>query len=167
MLTFRFSEVNGQMVESDLLTSGMVGRKCRIEFTNAWDDLEKTVVFTAGKVTRDVINVGELVEIPAECIAVENVRLHVGVYGVGAGKIIPTIIVPGPYILPGADPSGDESTNPELPVWAQLQEQIDALKQSGAGGGLNISADDEGNVFISSTGSVSIKDDGSGNVTIE
>lgn len=128
MLTFRFSGVSGQLVEPDILTSGMVGRQCRMEFTSDWDGLEKTVVFTAGSVTRDVINAGELVEIPADCLAVENVRLHVGVYGVAGDRVTPTIIVPGPYILPGANPSGDESTNPDLPIWAQLWSEIDKLK---------------------------------------
>lgn len=160
MLTFRLSGVSGQMVESDTLTSGMVGRQCKLEFTSDWDGLKKTAVFTAGSVTRDVINAGELVEIPADCLAVENVRLHVGVYGVAGDRVIPTVIVPGPYILPGADPSGDESTNPELPVWAQLQQQIKDLQASGpSGGGGSIAIDADG-YLTTTTGGFEIDADG-------
>lgn len=134
MLTFKFTQVNGTMSEADTLTSGMVGKQCKLEFSSEWDGMQKTAVFTAGTTVRDVVNVEEIVEIPAECLVRPNTRLYVGVYGVAdGGRVIPTIIVPGPYIIPGADPSGDESTNPELPVWAQLQEQINDLQAGGGG----------------------------------
>ena len=136
MLTFKFTQVNGTMSEADTLTSGMVGKQCKLEFSSEWDGMQKTAVFTAGTTVRDVVNVEEIVEIPAECLVRPNTRLYVGVYGVAdGGRVIPTIIVPGPYIIPGADPSGDESTNPELPVWAQLQEQINDLQAGGGAGG--------------------------------
>lgn len=129
MLTFRFCEAEGKMVTSEVLTSGMVGKEVMLEFSSDWDNLQKTAVFTAGAVTRDVVDVSDVVTIPAEVLAEPLQRLCVGVYGVSADgtKVTPTVRVQGPYIEPGADPSGDEGTEPDLAVWAQLQTQIDEL----------------------------------------
>ena len=129
MLTFRFSSADGRMVEQEVLTSGMVGKMVKLEFTCDWNGLSKTVVFTADGISRDVVDAGELVTIPHEVLAEPGKTLYIGVYGVSEdGRAIPTIRVKGPVIQPGTDPSGDEGTDPTLPVWAQLQAQIDQLK---------------------------------------
>ena len=75
--------------------------------------------------------------------------LFAGVYGTDAsGKlVIPTIMAPVKMILPGADPSGDEGADPELPIWAQLQADIETLKQSGTGGG-SIIVDSDGYIVL-------------------
>ena len=129
MLTFRFSKADGQMVERETLTSGMVGKEVKLEFSEDWEGLSKTVVFSADDVTRDVVDAGEVVTIPHEVLAEPMKHLYVGVYGVGDnGRIIPTVRAKGPYIHPGADPAGDESVEPSLPIWAQLQGQLDEIK---------------------------------------
>ena len=129
MLTFRFSKADGQMVEQETLTSGMVGKEVKLEFSDDWNDLHKTVVFSADDVSRDVVDAEDVVTIPHEVLAEPRKNLYVGVYGVGDnGRIIPTIRAKGPYIHPGADPTGDESVEPSLPIWAQLQAQLDELK---------------------------------------
>lgn len=134
MLTFRFSGVDGCMTETETLTSGMVGKEIKLELSNDWDNMTKTAVFIAGDVTRDVVGISDTVEIPAAVLAQPLQRLYVGIYGVkDDGRVTPTIRAEGPWIVPGADPSGDEGTAPDLPVWAQLQTQIDALKNSGSG----------------------------------
>lgn len=121
MLTFRFTGADGCMVEQETLTSGMVGKEVKLEFTSDWNDLIKTAVFMAGAVTRDVVGVSDVVTIPAEVLAVPLERLYVGVYGVsGDGRVTPTIRALGPIIEPGIDPSGDEGTDPELDVWEQI-----------------------------------------------
>lgn len=133
MLTFRFSKADGQMTERETLTSGMVGKKVKLEFSSDWTGMHKTVVFSADCVSRDVVDAGDVVSIPHEVLAEARKPLYVGVYGVSDdGRVIPTVRVRGPFIQPGADPAGDEGTEPSLPVWAQLQAQIDDLK-----GGLN------------------------------
>lgn len=134
MLSFHFSGADGIMTEEETLTTGMVGKEVRLEFTRDWDGLSKTAVFMAGGVTRDVVGVSDVAVIPAEVLAVPMKRLYVGVYGVSAeGKVTPTIRAAGPEIQPGIDPSGDAGTDPKLPVWAQLQQQVDELKEGGAG----------------------------------
>lgn len=135
MLTFHFTGADGRMTAAEVLTSGMVGKEVRLEFSSDWDGLMKTAVFTAGKVTRDVVDVSEVVVIPAEVLAVPMRHLYVGIYGVSQdGSVTPTIRVKGPLIEPGADPSGDEGVDPTLPVWAQLQQEIDDLKDGITGG---------------------------------
>lgn len=129
MLTFRFSKADGQMVERETLTSGMVGKEVRLEFSDDWEGLRKTVVFSADGVSRDVVDAGNVVIIPHEVLVEPRKPLYVGVYGVSDdGRVIPTVRAKGPIILPGADPAGDEGTEPSMPVWAQLQAQIDRLK---------------------------------------
>lgn len=132
------------------ITSGMAGVTVTFEYTDSrWDGLKKTAVFTAGQVTRDVLNVGDIVTVPPEVLAKPNVMLFAGVYGTDAsGKlVIPTIMAPVKMILPGADPSGDEGADPELPIWAQLQADIETLKQSGTGGG-SIIVDSDGYIVL-------------------
>lgn len=63
-------------------------------------------------------------------------QLYVGIYGVSedGARITPTIYAKGPKIKKGADPSGDESTDPTLPVWAQLDLRVANLEENGADG---------------------------------
>ena len=133
MLTFRFDGAAGQMIRDGILTSGMVGQEIELEFSSEWKNMSKTVVFTAGDVTRDVVDVtDDVVTIPAEVLAKPYNRLRVGVYGVSPdGRVRPTICVNGPIIHPGADPSGDPGTDPALPVWAQLLAAVEELRTNG------------------------------------
>ena len=174
MLTFRFTGADGRMVENETITSGMIGKKVKLEFSEEWNNLKKTAVFIAGSVTRDVLSVSDEVIIPAAVLATPLKQLYVGVYGVsGDGKVTPTIRAAGPIIEPGTDPSGDEGTDPSLPPWVQLQvdvdsleEEVEKLKNSSSGGGLSVTDDGEGNVVITASGSAQITDDGYGNVVI-
>ena len=131
MLTFHFSGADGAMVEAEILTSGMVGKQARLAFSSEWDGLVKTVVFSAGAVSRDVILTGETVTIPAEVLANPMRQLYVGVYGCSSdGTVaIPTIRVMGPEIQIGANPTGEQAENTTLPVWAQLEGIIGDIAQ--------------------------------------
>lgn len=131
MLTFQFSEANGVMTAQDTLTSGMIGRQARLEFSGSWADLKKTAVFTNGTVTRDVAVDSDVVTIPQEVLEKSMTSLYVGVYGTTAdGTVaVPTVWVRGPEILPGADPSGDYPADPALPIWARLQQQVKYLQE--------------------------------------
>ncbi len=128
MLTFQFSGVDGTMTESEILTSGMVGKTVQILFDDSWNNLTKTVVFRAGDTTRVVVNAVSPVTIPAEVLERPFGRLFVGVYGTDEADtlVIPTIMAEGPMIRYGADPIEDETAK-ELPVWVDLQNQIGDL----------------------------------------
>lgn len=112
------------------ITAGMIGGKVEILYTDpVWDGLQKTVVFH-GAGTKDVVTQDKLVTIPAEVIAQDHVHLRVGVYGVNAESVlaIPTLWAELGTVQPGADPSGDPSTDDTLPVWAQLRAMIGNLE---------------------------------------
>jgi len=119
------------MVEAETLTSGMVGKQIKLEFTPEWEGLVKTVVFSAGAVSRDVVYTGELVTIPAEVLEKPVRQLFVGVYGCSSdGTLaIPTVRAMGPEIQTGATPTGNRTLNPTLPVWAQLEGIIGDVSQ--------------------------------------
>lgn len=147
----------------ELLTAGMA-KAVTVEFVFSpeWDGLTKTAVFSNGKTTVDVLAAnwdGDTVPVPHEVLAVPGRHARVGVYGADeSGVVLPTVWVSLGKVQPGADPSGDETADPSLPVWAQLQKQIgdlddlktynkgnlvDAINEArnsggGTGGGYNI-----------------------------
>lgn len=116
----------------ELLTAGMakaVG--VRFAFSEDWDGLTKTAVFTNGRTTVDVLAAnwdGDTVMVAPEVLAVPGRYVRVGVYGTNAsGVVLPTVWVTLGKVQPAAEPSGDTSTDQSLPVWAQLQAQIGDL----------------------------------------
>jgi len=125
MLTFSFTGVEGSMTESEVLTSGMVGKEILLVFDQSWNSLTKTLVFRAGDITRVVLNPGTTAAIPTDVLKRPFCNLYVGVYGTDADGaiVIPTVMAEGPLIRYGADPVEDETAE-ELPVWKNLQNQI-------------------------------------------
>ena len=116
----------------ELLTAGMSKAvTVQFVFSPEWDGLTKTAVFSNGKTTVDVLAAnwdGDTVPIPHEVLAVPGRHARVGVYGADeSGVVLPTVWVSLGKVQPGADPSGDASADPSLPVWAQLQNQIGDL----------------------------------------
>ena len=111
------------------IPKGIVGATVSIEYTDsAWDGLQKTVVFRSA-VTKDVLDAGSEVVVPAEVVSRAGVNLYMGVYGVDAENhvAIPTIWTELGVIQGAATPSGDASTAPSLPVWAQIQAMVGDL----------------------------------------
>lgn len=112
-----------------LIPKGIVGATVSIEYTDsAWDGLQKTVVFRSA-VTKDVLAAENEVVVPAEVVSRAGVNLYMGVYGADAANnvVIPTIWAELGLVNGAAAPSGDTSTNPSLPVWAQIQAAIGNL----------------------------------------
>lgn len=112
---------------------GVIGAVVRFSFSPEWEGLNKTVVFRAGEVSKDILDVEEFAVIPAECTQELGQLLEVGVYGVDAENTvaIPTMWEAIGRISEATDPSGDASTEPTLPVWAQLQERLKQLEETG------------------------------------
>ena len=116
----------------ELLTAGMSKAvTVQFVFSPEWDGLTKTAVFSNGKTTVDVLAAnwdGDTVLVPNEVLAVPGRHARVGVYGADeSGVVLPTVWVSLGKVQPGADPSGDASADPALPVWVQLQKQIGDL----------------------------------------
>lgn len=120
--------------ELDMITSGTVGATVSFEFDETWDGFIKAYIFRSGSKTLDDVKATGIV--PAELLQ-PGLRLEAGVYGTKGDIAVPTIWADLGIIRAGADPSGDESTDPSPPVWAQLQEEIDQLKEQGGGGSVD------------------------------
>ena len=111
------------------IPKGIVGATVSIEYKDSvWDTLRKTVVFRSA-VTKDVLDAGSEVVVPAEVVSRAGVNLYMGVYGVDAANnvVIPTIWTELGLVHGAAAPSGDTSSDPSLPVWAQIQAAIGNL----------------------------------------
>lgn len=120
----QISGVKAKVLTKKIITAGMIGAEVYIEYTDpAWDKLNKTVVFN-GNVIKDVIKPGVIVPVPPETIASPSRHLYVGVYGTDTNNntAIPTLWADLGEVHTAADPSDDSSTNPSLPVYAQLLE---------------------------------------------
>ena len=116
----------------ELLTAGMA-KAVTVEsvFSDDWDGLTKTAVFSNGRTTVDVLESawdGNKVVVPHEILADAGPIARVGVYGADeSGVVLPTVWVSLGKVMPAAEPSGDPGADPTLPIWAQLQKQIGDL----------------------------------------
>ena len=125
----RVSGCRCETVRLEPIPRGIVGAVVTVEYTDpAWDSLRKTVVFR-GAATKDVLDAGNEIVIPAEVVSKAGGSLYMGVYGVDAENhvAIPTIWTELGVIQGAATPSGDASTAPSLPVWAQIQAMVGDL----------------------------------------
>lgn len=132
-LTIQVSGIKTSVIARRMIPAGIIGAQVRFEFDGTWDGLTKTAVFR-GCVIKDIPMDSEVVTIPAETVARPLPELEIGVYGVNAdGTIaIPTLWAKCGRVRDATDPSGDTSTDPTLPVWAQLQAEVEQLKKQGA-----------------------------------
>ena len=109
------------------ITTGMVGKKVTFDFSAEWDGLVKTAVFEGSGVKKDVTLSGDTAVIPHECLTAPGGMLRVGVFGTDGTIQTPTVYTDIGQIEQGADPSGDTSADPTLPIWAQLQAMMGSL----------------------------------------
>lgn len=132
MITIRADRANARTVNTQLLTSGMVGVQVKFVFSNEWEGLRKTAVFQVGDKSIDVLDSqwdDNICTIPNECLATSGKTITVGIYGYNdAGDlVIPTVYAKVGSVRVGADPSGDESTSSILPVYEQIRGSIGKL----------------------------------------
>ena len=89
----RVSGCRCETVRLEPIPRGIVGAVVAVEYTDpAWDSLRKTAVFR-GAATKDVLDAGNEIVIPAEVVSKAGGSLYMGVYGVDAENhvAIPTI----------------------------------------------------------------------------
>lgn len=119
------------------LTSGMVGIPVTIQYDQAWSGLRKNLVCRCSRQGsgngdhRAILNVGATATVAHEVMK-PNMHLYLGVEGYSAdGKlVIPTIWAECGKIESGANTGEDPSADPTLPVWNQLQTEIEQIKQN-------------------------------------
>lgn len=104
------------------ITAGTVGGRVKLSFDEGWEGFQKTLVWQGSGRTIDDLRCTGI--IPHEVLTRPYSPLVLGVYGTKEEQVLPTVWVELGSILPGADPSGDESTDPALPVWAQLKQEM-------------------------------------------
>lgn len=127
-------QVNGVIAHTvyrKVIPAGIIGAQVEFEYAeDIWSGLRKTVVFR-GAVTKDVVTDENIVTMPPEVAEKPLSVLSVGVYGVDAdGNLaIPTIWADLGFVREAANPSGDTTTDPSLPVWAQIQAMIGNLDE--------------------------------------
>ena len=117
------------------LTSGMVGLPVTIEYDDAWDGLTKNLVCRCRRNAdsteqRTILNVGSTAVVAHEVMKA-GMLLYLGVEGHNADGtlVIPTIWAMCGVIQTGANTSEDLSADPTLPVWEQLQTEIERIRQ--------------------------------------
>lgn len=130
-MTIMVGKALATVSNSETLTAGMVGAKVKFTFSSDWTGYSKSAVFQADDVTKVIIenqwDDGECY-IPHEVLEKAGEVLKVGVYGVKADKvtITPTIWASLGLVHEAVEPDEDDTTDPTLPVWAQLQADLDS-----------------------------------------
>ena len=129
-------EVNGNIAKvvgkPAVITAGTVGLPVEFTYDSDWDGLRKTASFKACTEHRSVDNIGNETTVPWEVLQKPGARLYVSVHGENedCSIVIPTAWVSVCLIKPGADPGGDPSADPTQPIWKELMDAIDSLRQA-------------------------------------
>lgn len=130
------------------IPKGIVGAEVQLIFEdNTWGNLNKTVVFEGSGTIKDVLNAGQIVKMPWEVASEIGSRVRLGVAGTNSDGtvVIPTLWTDLGRVWDSADPAGDESADPSLPVWGQLDARIKKLENRAPseGGGVSFEIDEE------------------------
>ena len=142
MIKVQINNICAKLTECEPLTSGMIGKTLDVEFSAEWAGLSKTAVFSNGDKTIDVMESewnGNAIGIPWEVLETPNRAVSFGIYGYTKNGddiilAIPTLYTSLGRVYLGVDPDGDESTDPSLPVYAQLDLRVTELEEQGGGG---------------------------------
>ena len=116
----------------------MVGIPVTIDYDEAWDGLTKNLVCRCSPwncdsgETRTILNVEETAVVAHEVMKAD-MSLYLGVEGFreDGRLVIPTVWARCGTIQYGANADGDPSADPSLPVWNQLQAQIEQINRDG------------------------------------
>ncbi len=122
------------------ITSGTVGLPVEFTFDSQWEGLRKIAVFQAGSTARVINEPKAESVVPWEVLTEAGVWLCIGVYGInGDGTVvIPTVWASIGAIEQGVSPEGDPSTDPTLPIWQEIMNEINKRPVDENGGTENI-----------------------------
>lgn len=126
MISIAVEKAAMEIENREALTAGMVNTvRCMFTFSADWDGLDCIFVFSDGLSTISVLPEGSGCIVPHEVLTTAGQTVMVGVYGTdGEDIILPTVWGTLGIVQEGTDPSGDESTDPALPVWSQILAMI-------------------------------------------
>ena len=107
------------VTNAPVVTCGMVGLPVEVVFDEAWEGLEKTLVYRAGSVTRIQTGITDGGIVAREVLLQAGHTLRIGVYGTSPdGVVIPTVWASAGMIRRGVDPEADPALEPQAPAWA-------------------------------------------------
>ena len=136
-IMLKLTGAKAQATVDGILTAGMVGIPVTIEYDDTWDGLTKHLVCRCSKwgpdrgITRTVPDIENVATVARE-VMLGDYYLYLGVEGYSAdGKlVIPSTWADCGKIQHSANAGDDPSTNPYLPIWAQMQTEIRQLQQN-------------------------------------
>ena len=119
------------------LTSGMVGIPVTIQYDEAWNVLTKNLLCRCGRdgsgrgEQRAILNAGTSTTVAHEVLK-PGMHLFLGVEGCAPDGqlVIPTTWADCGEIQSGANTGADLSADPTLPIWGQLQAEIEQIKEN-------------------------------------
>lgn len=125
MLEIIVSAANARLLQSEVLTVGRVGLRCRLHFDSAWEGLQKTAV-VAGSRSVDLFLPEDEFVIPAECLGRAGDSLKIGIYGldISGGCVIPTVWVNCGEIRPGTELSENTAQEQTQSLLAQIMDIV-------------------------------------------
>lgn len=121
-----------------VLTAGMVGIPVTIEYDDSWNGLSKNLVCRGGLgyekfkgESRTILGVGTVAKVaPEVMIAGEVLYLGIEGYNEDGSLVMPTTWACCGTIQDGVKTEGGPSEDPTLPIWDQLQAQIDQFPET-------------------------------------
>lgn len=129
MIKCHVTRVQVELIARETLTSGMVNAvEVQFTFSPDWENLRKTVVFTAGEVSLSLL-LGEdgCCTLPWECLQQAGEHLQIGVYGtLGDTVVLPTLTADAGVIRTGTEPSENTPTEASATFIQQMYAAADA-----------------------------------------
>ena len=125
-----------RVVSAEQLISGTANAfYLQFSFSEEWKAVNKTAVFTNGIQTIDVLDHmwqdDNICTIPHEVLKAPNTLVRIGVRGTLDSDLqLSTPMVGIGAVCQGTDPTGDLSTDPALPVWEQLREDLNTRSRT-------------------------------------
>ena len=130
MINIFIQKNEAKVVNAEPLISGTANAVCvKFNFSEHWDGLLKTAVFSNGIKTISILDTkwqtGNVCPIPHEVLEEPGRIVRIGLRGTQLKSLslaIPMFSIG--KVQAGTDPTEDDSTDPTLPVWEQLREDI-------------------------------------------
>lgn len=130
MINIFIQKNEAKVVNTEPLISGTANAVCvKFNFSEHWDGLLKTAVFTNGKQTISILDtewqIGNICPVPHEVLEDAGCVVRIGLRGTRQKSLalaIPMFSIGNVHA--GTDASGDKSADPTLPVWEQMREDI-------------------------------------------
>ncbi|MBO5953230.1 MAG: hypothetical protein J6Q53_03805 [Oscillospiraceae bacterium] len=128
MINIFIQKNEAKVVNAEPLISGTANAVCvKFNFSEHWDGLLKTAVFSNGIKTISILDTkwqaGNVCSIPHEVLEEPGRIVRIGLRGTQLKSLslaIPMFSIG--KVQAGTDPTEDSSTDPTLPVWEQLRE---------------------------------------------